>query len=138
MLRAVTAGLICFLAGVSASQRLNQRVRDLRIWLQALERLAAQCACLRLPPGEMLQNALGDRTRDLKKYLLTHEECAGIEACLKSVLNDTQEQQLRQLQYVIRQLEEALAQAQMKQNQDAGLFGSLGLLGGLCVFLLCL
>lgn len=138
MLRAVTAGLICFLAGVSASQRLNQRVGDLCIWLQALERLSMQCACLRLPPAEMLQNALGDKPCDPEKYLLTREERAGIEACLKSVLNDTQEQQLRQLQYVIRQMEEALSQAQAKQNQDAKLFGSLGLLGGLCVFLLCL
>lgn len=138
MLRAVTAGLICFLAGVSASQRLSRRVCDLKTWLQVLDRLSTQCACLRLPPSEMLQNALGDMPRDPQKYLLTREECAGIEACIKSVLNDTQEQQLRQLQYVIRQLEEALTRAQMKQTQDARLYGSLGLLGGLSVFLLCL
>lgn len=138
MLRAVTAGLICLLAGVSASQRLGRRVCDLKSWLQALQRLSTQCTCLRLPPAEMLQNALGDRSRDLEKYLLTQDERSGIEACLCSMLNDTQEQQMRQLQYVIRQMEEALSQAQDRQNQDAKLFCSLGLLGGLCIFLLCL
>ena len=49
-----------------------------------------------------------------------------------------QEEQERQLRYVIKRMEKALERAEEKQKQDAKLFLSLGLLGGLCIFLLCL
>lgn len=131
------AGLACCIWGIYASQRLMRRTGDLRLWLDALESMQTQCSCLRLTPKEVLQNALGKQAAEPAQYLLTREEQAVINACLQSVMNDTKEQQERQLQYAIRRFETARVQAEKRQMQDAKLFVSLGVLGGLCVFLLC-
>lgn len=133
MLRAVIAGLICLAAGVHASQRLNGRVCALRSWQRALEKISTQCACLRLSPKDMLQELPKSHQTEL-----TREEKDWIAECLQTVLNGTQEEQERQLRYAIKRLEQALQTAEEKQKQDAKLFVSLGLLGGLCIFLLCL
>lgn len=136
MLRAVMAGLICLMCGLQAAHRLSGRVQALGAWQQALEKLNTQCICLRLPPTEILQNALGEQ--GISREYLTQEERGWIDDCLQAVLNGTQEEQERQLSYACRQMEQTLAQAQIKQRKDGGLFASLGLLGGLCIFLLCL
>lgn len=136
MLRAVTAGLICLMCGLEAAQRLNGRVRELRQWQTVLDKLSTQCACLRLAPDEMLQNALNGRS--VTQEYLTREERGWIDDCRKSIYDGTQEEQERQLRYAMRQLEQALAQAQEKQRRDGRLYASLGLTGGLCLFLLCL
>ena len=132
MLRAVTAGLICLILGIQSSKKLDKRVYALRVWQQTLDKISTQCACLRLPPADILQDV--PQQRDA----LTPEEQAWIEECLQAVLHGTQEEQERQLRYVIKRMEKALERAEEKQKQDAKLFLSLGLLGGLCILLLCL
>ena len=138
MLRAVMAFLACFAMGLGAAQQLERRTKALRGWHSVLESMGAQCTCLRLSPKEMLRNALGDSKAAPDKYLLTREERQLIEACMQTLYEGTQEQQERQFKYALLRFEQLLFKAEEKQERDAKLFGTLGLLGGLCIFLLCI
>lgn len=146
MLRAIAAGILCFLTGLFAAQRLSQRVQLLRQWCFVLENLRANCACLRLPPEEIWQLSAENTqfSKDLegvKKELaalpLLKEENALLLICLETLLDGTQEQQLRQMEHACGFFEKRLSLAEEKQRQDGKLYGMLGVFGGLCIFLVC-
>ena len=146
MLRAMTAGILCLLTGFFAAQRLSQRVQLLRQWCFVLENLCANCACLRLPPEEIWQMSAGntqfsqdpeEAKRALAAMHLLKEEKALLSICLETLLDGTQEQQLRQMEHTCGFFEKRLSLAEEKQRQDSKLYGMLGVFGGLCIFLVC-
>lgn len=145
MLRAVTAGLLTLLSGILAAQRVSQRARMLRLWCTALESMRSHCICLRLPPEEIWQLSAGEAGLPLavekaesEICLLTKEEKTLLSACRKILFDGTQEQQKRQFEYACTFFEKRLARAEEKQRQDAKLYATLGIFGGLCIFLVCL
>ena len=137
MLRALTAGGICLMAGIERAQQLRKRARVLRAWHCALENLSASCACLRLPPEENWRSAVMQAGAETDASVLGEEECALIAMCQKALYDGMPEQQERQLRYASSRFAQLALAAQEKQDRDAGLYMSIGLLGGLCVFLMC-
>lgn len=145
MLRAVTAGLLALLSGVTAAQQVSQRARTLRQWRTALENMRCYCICSRLQPEEIWRLSAGEaglppetEKAESEILLLTKEEKTLLSACLKTLFDGTQEQQTRQFEYACAFFEKRLAQAEEKHRQDAKLYATLGVFGGLCIFLVCL
>lgn len=136
MLRAVTAGVICLLAGVTEAQRLGQRVRALRAWSGAFESMRAMNSGLRLPPLQIWHKAAAEHGAEQQNSMLTAGEKELIGQCCAAMLDGTIEQQEMQLRYAAERFRTLTQQAETKQQKDAKLYGVLGLLGGLCVFLM--
>ena len=138
MLRALTAGCICLVAGIERARQLCERAKTLRAWQCALENLGASCAYLRLPPEENWRSAIAQAGVDMDASVLTKEERMLLVQCQKAVYDGTPQQQERQLRDAAARFAQLLKSAQEKQEKDAGLYASIGLLGGLCVFLMCI
>ena len=136
MLRAVTAGVICLLAGVTEAQRLGRRARVLRAWSSAFESMRAMNAGLRLPPMQIWQKATAEYGAEGQDGSLSSGEQELIGQCYAAMLDGTIEQQEAQLRYAAERFRALTQQAENKQQKDAKLYGTLGLLGGLCIFLM--
>ena len=136
MLRAVTAGMICLLVGVTESQRLCCRVRALRAWTGAIESMRAMNAGLRMPPMEIWQKAVAEHGAERQDNILSSAEKALIGQCYAAMIDGTPDQQEMQLRYAAERFRALTLQAEKKQQKDAKLYCTLGMLGGLCIFLI--
>ena len=85
---------------------------------------------------EIWQKAVAEHGAERQDNILSSAEKALIGQCYAAMIDGTPDQQEMQLRYAAERFRALTLQAENKQQKDAKLYGTLGLLGGLCIFLI--
>jgi len=148
-------GGVCFCLGLSACWRLRSRAALLRGWQRGLSGMYAACAYSRstcaqilhaggLPCLRQLARAVELNGADAGRLfaemprdpLLRHEEETVLREAMNAVSSGSREEIAAALSYALERFRAFCADSEKKRDSDARMYMTLGLLSGLCVFLI--
>lgn len=157
MLVPLTLGAACALIGLMAALRLRRRSACLRAWQRALTAMYASCAYARsdcgqilragayeapalLPIARAVETAGADAGRlfeaDAPDRLLRAEERAVLLSVMRALANGNREEITAAIAYALERFRMFCVDCDGKRDADARLYMTLGLLSGVCVFLI--
>ena len=157
MLGAVIGAAVCVTAGVGAARRLVARAGRLRAWQRALTAMGAACAYARADCAQILRAGSGDmpcllvlargvetRGEDPERAfraqgrdsLLRPEEETVLSAVFRAAARGGREEISAAVAYAQERFAAFCAEADRKRQADARMYVTLGVLSGLCVFLI--
>ena len=85
---------------------------------------------------EIWQKATAEHGAEQQNSILSSGEKELIGQCYAAMIDGTPDQQEMQLRYAAERFRALTLQAEKKQQKDAKLYCTLGMLGGLCIFLI--
>ncbi len=157
MLAAVVMGAGCVCAGLWAGLRLRRRAAHLRAWQQALTNMHAACAYARSNSAQVLRAGAAEigellpiaRAVELdgadaavlfermeKSVFLHQEEQQVLLSVMRALAGGGREEQASALRFALDRFAVFCEKSETKRDADAQMYITLGLLGGMCVFLI--
>lgn len=157
MLTAVVMGVGCVCAGCWAGLCLRQRAAHLRAWQRALANMLAACAYARSNSAQVLRAGAAEietllpiaRAVELegadaavlfermeKSGFLRQEEQQALLAVMRALAGGGREEQAAALRFAMERFASFCERSEKKRDADAQMYMTLGLLGGLCMFLI--
>lgn len=154
---AVMLAALCVLLGLSAAYRLRSRNLYLRAWQRALLSMRAACAYARSSPGQILRAGAAEvgellplarrvetegadaeavfsaRPQDRR---LKSEEYQVILGSLRALAHGGREEIAQALEYALERFGDFCARCDQKRREDEKLYLTLGILSGVCIFLI--
>ncbi|MBQ9197316.1 MAG: hypothetical protein IJ157_08730 [Clostridia bacterium] len=156
MFGALTAALACALLGIWAAHSLRARSRMLRAWQRALAGMYASCAYARADSAQILRAgayeipALGDLARAVelngadagmlfesqKTGRLRPEEYTVLLSVMRAAASGGREEIAAAIAYAQERFRSFCEACDGKRDADARMYVTLGLLSGVCAFLI--
>ena len=154
---AVILSALCALLGISAAWRLHSRMLTLRAWQRALLSMRAACAYARSSAGQILRagaaevSSLAPVARRVetegadaealfaalpRDQRLKSEEYQVITSCLRALAHGSRQEIAQALDYALERFGDFCVQCELKRREDEKLYVTLGILSGVCVFLI--
>ena len=154
---AVILAALCALLGMTAAWRLRSRNLYLRAWQRALLSMRAACAYARSSTGQILRagGAEADFLAPIARRVetegadaealfsalprdrrLKNEEYQVIGSCLTALSHGGREEIAQALDFALERFGDFCARSDRKRQEDEKLYLTLGILSGVCVFLI--
>lgn len=154
---AVIPAALCALLGVTAAYRLRTRTQYLRSWQRALLAMRAACAYARASAGQILRAgaaevpSLSPIARQVetegadaealfaampRDRRLKNEEYQVLQSVLQALAHGSREEIGQAVEYALMRFGDFCARCDQKRREDEKLYLTLGILSGVCVFLI--
>ena len=154
---ALILAALCAMLGISAAYRLRSRMLTLRAWQRALLSMRAACAYARSSAGQILRAGAAEagcllpiarrvetegvdaeslfaaQPRDRR---LKGEEYQVVQGVLHALAHGSREEIGQAVAYAQRRFDDFCARCDQKRGEDEELYLTLGILAGVCVFLI--
>ncbi|MBQ7455457.1 MAG: stage III sporulation protein AB [Clostridia bacterium] len=150
-------GGLCACLGISAAWRLRARTACLRAWQRSFAAMHAACAYRRATCAQVLRAGAADRPllsaaaraveisgadagrlfrQEEQERLLRPEEKTVIVNALRAVSSGSREEMGEALAYAAERFSHFCEQSEKKRDANARMYLTLGVLSGVCVFLI--
>ena len=154
---ALIPSALCALLGLMAAYRLRARTQYLRAWQRALLTMGSACAYARASAGQILRAGAAEvpslapiarrvetegadaeslfaaQSRDRR---LKGEEYQVLQGVLHALAHGSREEIGQAVAYAQRRFDDFCARCDQKRREDEKLYLTLGILSGVCVFLI--
>ncbi len=154
---ALILAALCAMLGISAAYRLRSRMLTLRAWQRALLSMRAACAYARSSAGQILRAGAAEAGCLLpiarrvetegadaealfaalpRDHRLKNEEHQVLLNVLRAVAHGSRPEIAQALDYALERFGDFCARCDQKRREDEKLYLTLGILAGVCVFLI--